>query len=419
MKKDLIFALFLILALSQAVSASGGDQLAQLGLECQPNSIIQFSATGSIDDTLLPSPADHKDNAVAPQDEPLHQVLSTNLEEKSILLDVFNAGESTSSQNITTQQPSMITAEGITPIAEVDAYKDSRPLTAQAETDELSHQALTTVIREKDNFYYVKIGGAVPLLDKTFRKFLDYGASVSCGVGQKINENLSLTVALDVMMLTGDWSISGSRESVEVASESWNPMTPSQGGQTTITAENQNPVNEGISYSSGGTYQITSSESLKQIDVHTDLYIFPITFNALYKFDQIGKISPYVGGGLGFCMATRDSDSSAIKEKYFAGPDYIIFLNNHQTVTGMLLQLLGGMSIPIYNRLKFVAEADTTWYDLKAFDPILQISMATTPTPPTIGGNDVTTYSYENPKHFGVFNEMFVVDISVGFVMPF
>jgi opacity protein-like surface antigen len=356
MKKILILVSYLILAMTQVVYASGGDQLFQSSMEGQAISLVQ---------------------------------------------------------------PSMTTAAGIMPIAGVDAYKDSRPLTAQVETDELSHQALTTVIQEKDNFYYVKTGGAVPLLDRTFRKFIDYGASVSFGVGQKINENLSLTVALDVMMLTGDWSISGSRQSVEIASESWNPMTPGQGGQTTITAESQNPVNEGTGYTSGGTYQITSSESLKQIDVHTDLYIFPITFNALYKFDQIGKISPYVGGGLGYCMARRDSDSDAIKEKYFAGPDYIIFLNNHQTVTGMLLQLLGGMSIPIYNKLKFVAEADATWYDLKAFDPILQISMATTPTPPTIGGNDVTTYSYENPKRFGVFNEMFVVDIAVGLVMPF
>ena len=356
MKKDLIFASFLILALTQVVSASGGDQLFQSSMDGQAISFLQ---------------------------------------------------------------PSMTTAASITPIAGAASYKDSRSLTAQAETDELSHQALTAVIQEKDNFYYVKTGGAVPLLDKTFRKFLNYGASASIGVGKKIDDNLSLTVALDVMMLTGDWSIGGSRASVEVASESWDPTTPGQGGQTTINAEDQNPVNEGIGYSSGGTYQITSAESLKRIDVHTDFYIFPITLNALYKFDQIGKISPYVGGGLGFCMATRDSDSKAIKEKYFAGPDYLILLNNHQTVTGMLLQLLGGMSIPIYNKLKFVAEADATWYDLKAFDPILEISMATTPTPPTIGGNDVTTYSYENPKHFGVFSEVFVVDIAVGLVMPF
>ena len=356
MKKDLIIASFLILALAQVVSASGGDQLPQSSMDGQAISIAQSS---------------------------------------------------------------MMTAAGITPIAGVAAYKDSRPLIAQAETDELSHQALTAVLQEKDNFYYVKTGGAVPLLDTTFRKFIDYGASVSFGVGKKIDDNLSLTVALDAMMLTGDWSIGGSRASVEVASESWDPTTPGQGGQTTINAEDQNPVNEGIGYSSGGTYQITSSESLKRIDVHTDLYIFPITFNALYKFDQIGKISPYVGGGLGFCLATRDSDSKAIKEKYFAGPDYIIFLNNHQTVTGMLLQLLGGMSVPIYNKLKFVAEADTTWYDLHSFDPILEISMAKTPNPTSIGGNDVTTYSYENPKHFGVFSEVFVVNIAVGLVMPF
>ncbi len=82
--------------------------------------------------------------------------------------------------------------------------------------------------------------------------------------------------------------------------------------------------NLGIGYSSEKEVLITSSESLKRIDVHTDLYLFPITVNALYKFHPIGKITPYAGGGLGYCMAIRDSDSRAIKSKYFLGPDYRI-----------------------------------------------------------------------------------------------
>ena len=358
MKRKLIFVIFLILASAQVVSASEGDQPTLATHHGQTISTGQPPATDALGDTLLPTSLDHKD-------------------------------------------------------------KDSQTMVAQAETDDLSHQALAATVDEKNMFYFVETGGAVPLLDKTFREFLSYGGSVSIGVGQKIDKNLSLSVSLGVTMLTGDWSIKGDRKSVEVASEEWAPGYFGQPGQTTINAEALPAENLGTGYSSGGVYQITSSESLKQIDVHTDFYIFPVTLNAIYKFDQIGKISPYLGGGLGYCIATRHSDSKDIMNKYFAGPDYLITLNNSQTVNGMLLQLLGGMSVPIYNKLKFVAEASTTWYDLKTFDPILQISIATTPNPPTIGGNDVTTYSYENPKHVGVFSEVFVANFAVGLVMPF
>ena len=150
--------------------------------------------------------------------------------------------------------------------------------------------------------------------------------------------------------------------------------------------------------------------------MHTDLYLFPVTINALYKFQPIGKISPYVGGGLGYCLATRDSDSRALKSKYFEGPDYDITFNNSQTSKGLLLNLLGGVSIPVYQNLTFVAEANTTWYDLKSFDPILEISIK---TPSKLVGNDVTTYSYETPKRIGVFTQEFVGNISIGLVMPF
>jgi opacity protein-like surface antigen len=358
MKKKLVLAIFLILASALVVSASEGDQSTSATQHGQTISTGQPPATDALGDILLPTFLDYKD-------------------------------------------------------------KDSRTMLAQAEADDLSHQALVAAVDEKNMFYFVTTGGTIPLLDRTFREFLSYGGSVSIGVGQKIDKNLSLSVSLGVTMLTGDWSINGDRKSVEVASEEWNPGAFGQPGQTTITAESLPAANLGTGYSSGGVYQITSSESLKQIDVHTDFYIFPVTLNAIYKFDQIGNISPYLGGGLGYCVATRHSDSKDITNKYFAGPDYLITLNNSQTVNGMLLQLLGGISVPIYNKLKFVAEGNTTWYDLKTFDPILQISIATTPNPPNIGGNDVITYSYQSPKHVGVFSEVFVANFAVGLVMPF
>jgi opacity protein-like surface antigen len=368
MKKVIVFASLLILASTHIISASEGDQLPQLIMEGQTISSQLSSPATDLSDTLLPAPSDHQANDITKPDTVL---------------------------------------------------KNSQALVAQAGTEDLSHQALAAAIQDKDRFYFIKTGGAVPILDKSFRQFLDYGASVSFGAGKHINENLSVSVSLNIVMLTGDWSIGGDRKSIEIAEESWAPGLINQPGQTIINAEDLPGENLGIGAHSEGTYQITSSESLKQIDVHTDLYLFPITVNALYTFHPIGKITPYAGGGLGYCLAVRDSDSRAIKSKYFIGPEYNIAMNNSQTSNGMLLNFLCGLNIPIYKKLTFVAEANTTWYDLKTFDPILEISFKTPQTPPNIGGNDVTTYSYETPKHIGVFTQELVGNFSVGLVMPF
>jgi opacity protein-like surface antigen len=375
MKKVILFAWLLILASTNIISASEGDQLPQSTMEGQTIS-SQPSSTTDVSDTLLPAPSGHQAN------------------------------------DITKPQ-----INGTTPSDTVQ--KNSLTLVAQAGTEDLSHQALATAIQDKDRFYFIKTGAVVPILDKDFRQFLDYGASVSVGAGKHINENLSVSVSLDIVMFTGDWSIGGDRKSIEVAAESWAPGIINQPGQTTIIAEDLPDTNLGIGYHSDAEGIITSSESLKQIDVHTDFYLFPITVNALYKFHPIGKITPYAGGGLGYCMAIRDSDSKALKSKYFSGPDYDITLNNSQTSNGVLLNFLGGLNIPIYKKLTFVAEASTTLYDLKSFDPILEISIKTPQNPSNLGGNDVTTYSYEEPKRIGVFTQEFVGKFSVGLVMPF
>ena len=77
-------------------------------------------------------------------------------------------------QAISTRQPPATDAFGDTLLPTFIAYKDKdrQTMIAQAETDGLSHQALAATVDEKNMFYFVKIGGDVPLLDKTFREFL-------------------------------------------------------------------------------------------------------------------------------------------------------------------------------------------------------------------------------------------------------
>ncbi len=346
-------------------------------------------------------------------DDISHQALATEIQGKSIL-NVFASSRAADNQTLSAQQSSITGPAQSDPTA-----KGKQLLIAQKGSDDLSHQALATAVKDNDRFYFIKTGGAVPIFDKTFRSFLDYGASVSLGAGKKFNENLSLSVSLGMMLLTGDWSVGGDRQSIEIAAEEWAPGIYSDPGQTTIIAEELPEENLGIGYHSEGEAIITSAESLKRIDVHTDLYLFPITLNALYKFHPVGKITPYAGGGLGFCMATRDSDSRALKSKYFNGPEYGIRLNNSQTRNGMLLNFLGGFNIPVYKNMTFIAEANMTYFDLKNFDPILEISVKRPQNPSNLGGNDVSTWSYEDPLRIGVFSQEFVGNFFIGLVMPF
>jgi opacity protein-like surface antigen len=358
--------------------------------------------------------ADSKKSAQTDPDDISHQSLSTEIQGKGFL-NVFASSGAVDNQTLLVQQSS------ITGTVQSDpAKKNNQLLIAQNGADDLSHQALaSTIIQQKEMFYFIRTGGVVPIMDKSFRNFLDYGASVSFGAGKKMNENLSLSVSLDMMLLTGDWSIGGDRHSIEVAAEEWAPGIYSDPGQTTIIAEDLPTENLGIGYHSEAEAVVTSAESLKRIDVHTDLYLFPITVNARYKFNPIGKITPYAGGGLGFCMATRDSDSRALKSKYFNGPEYGIRLNNSQTRNGLLLNFLGGVNIPVYKNMTFVAEANMTYLDLKTFDPILEISVKKPQNPSNLGGNDVSTWSYEDPMRIGVFKQEFVGNFSIGLVMPF
>ncbi|HOO46719.1 MAG TPA: hypothetical protein PLP82_06395 [Deltaproteobacteria bacterium] len=303
------------------------------------------------------------------------------------------------------------------PVFKGITLQNDQTLLAQSDSDELTHQALTPAMFPHDMFYFVSASGSLPVLDETFRDFIDYGATVSFGTGKRISEKLSITATIGVSMMTGDWSIKGDRESIEVAAEEYYPGIVTEPG-VVITPEDLPDENLGTSYHSEAEATITSSESLESIDIHTDLYLFPVSINALYRFKHTDKLNAYAGGGLGFCVATRDCDSGAIKEKYFSGPEYKVSLNKSQTVTGLLVNLVAGVNIPVYENMKFVAEASTTLYDLKAFDPVMEISF-TKPNPDWYEGSDLTQWSYEDPLRVGVYKEVYVTNISAGLVMPF
>lgn len=295
--------------------------------------------------------------------------------------------------------------------------KTGATLAALTTDEELAHQTMASTLKPTDMYYTVSAGAMIPLVDHTFREFVDYGGMVKAGIHKRMDDRLTLSATFGVGLLTGDWSVGGSRQSLSIAAEEYYPGYIKEPG-TTITAEDLPESNLGTSYHSEAEATVTNAESLKSIDVHTDLYLFPVSLNALYQVKQSSTFNAYVTGGLGFCTAVRDCNSKALKEKYFSGPDYRARLNDSQSVTGLLVNLGGGMRFPVYERLTFVCEASATLYDIKAFDPVLEISF-TKPNPNWYPGSDLSQWSYENPKHIGVFKEAYVANVTAGFVIPF
>lgn len=176
---------------------------------------------------------------------------------------------------------------------------------AQGEAEELSHQALATAVQATDLFYVVSAGGTLPVLDSTFRDFVDYGAMVSFGAGKRVTEKLSITATIGVGMMTGDWSVSGDRQSILVAVEEYYPgYISGPGAGIVITPEDLPDENLGISYHGEAEAVIISAEALKSIDVHTDLYL-PGCAQCTLPDQAEGHIRHVCRGGLGFCVATR------------------------------------------------------------------------------------------------------------------
>ena len=283
------------------------------------------------------------------------------------------------------------------------------------ETILLSNVETEPAKRESDRFYFIKAGGSYAFYDEDFREFVDFGGAISVGVEQEVTEKLSARITLDLLMMKGDRRTGGDRESIVAAAEEYYPGYVGDD----ITAEDLPDVNLGTSYFGGGEAVVISAESLQNIDVETTLYLLPITFNAVYWLHkEEEKMSPYIGGGLGFCLARREAESRAIKEKSFEGPEYRIDFNESQVVTGLLLQFFAGIEIPFKDNIKLVAEANTSLYSLRNFDPILEISYKTE-NPDWYEGSDLSTWSYETPLEIGVFQETFISSVMIGIVIPF
>jgi len=265
--------------------------------------------------------------------------------------------------------------------------------------------------------YFAKAGAIFAIHDDTFRDFLDYGPAISAGIEREMNEKLSLRFSIGFEVLKGEWSIAGNRESIFLAGEEYYPgFVPGPG--ETLTAEDLPDVNAGTSIIIHAEGIVTSSESLQRIDADTTLYLLPLTINAKYWLHKDKKVNPYVGGGIGFCYARRDVDSSAVKEKFFNGPEYLIELTETQYTFGPVLNFVAGIEIPLKNNMRIFAEANTAIYDLKRLDPIFEISYKQT-DPGWYGGSFISSWSNENPVEIGVFNYEIASSVMIGLVVPF
>jgi len=263
--------------------------------------------------------------------------------------------------------------------------------------------------------YFVQAGGVLPISDDDFREFVDYGASITLGVKKQIMDKVSLVPTIGMLLLNGDWSMEErGREPILGGSGTYYPGYPDAAG-----AEDLPDENFGLGWSEGAEGHILSSELLQQVDLKTSIYILPVALNVVYRpHEGAKKINPYVGGGLGVCVAWREVESRTLKEKYYEGPNYRLTFNDNQTVTGQLIQFFGGIEIPFGGNMKFVADLSTTFYDLKRFKPILSIS-TNRPYPAWSDGQEPTTFSYEESLDIGVFREEWVSSASIGLVVPF
>jgi len=262
--------------------------------------------------------------------------------------------------------------------------------------------------------YSIKTGGAVAIHDEDFRDFIDYGVSLNYGLKKKVRDKLYFFPSIGFLMLKGDWDTSNDSQSILIESESYFP-----GYSEDISAEDINQVNYGSGYMSEGEAVVTSAEFLRSIDLSTSMYIVPITFNAVFQPNEGGKkFNPYIGGGIGFCIVRRDVESRVLKDKYFDGPEYQITLDESETIPGQVLQFFAGFEMPFHKNVKLVAEATTTLYGLKNFDPILEIAYKR-PNPAWYEGSDLLSWTLEDPIEVGVFHEEFVTSLSIGLVVPF
>ncbi len=278
-------------------------------------------------------------------------------------------------------------------------------------------------IMPRDRTYFFETGGSLPIYDTDFREFVDHGASITVGMRQRFNfipgltltRDLFISPSIGLVILNGSWSMDGSRDNIYINSETWYPGYD----DGTVTPETINDENLGEGNIINAEATVLNQEQILHLDLKTSLYIIPISLNFMMRPHAAdNKISPYFGGGIGFCIAKRDVESRTLKEKIYENNTYRLTFSDKQTVTGQFLQLFAGIEIPVFKSMKFVAESSTALYGLKNFDPIVKIESKGLPSP-YFQGDDVINSVPEDPLEIGKFNEEFVTSLSLGLVIPF
>ncbi len=329
-----------------------------------------------------------------------------------IIISLFFSCAETHASDLLDRALSLVSASSVT------AEKKDTTLTEQEQIlVRPSHTSKIAVSQEKS--YFVSTGGAFAIHDDDFTDFLDYGATISLGMKKRIMDKLSFMTVLDLTMLQGDWDFSRSRDVIRIEPEVYYPGHVPDNPEQVITVEDLPDENLGSGYHSEGEAIVISAELLKNVKFDTTLYLIPITFNLVYELHGAEKkINPYFGGGLGFCLARREVETRGVKEQYLEGPEYLINLDDDETVFGQLLQVFAGVEIPVKKDIKIVLAASTAVYSLKRFDPILEISHRN-PDPAWYGADDMLSWSNEDPLQIGVFKDEFISSLSIGVVMPF
>jgi len=113
------------------------------------------------------------------------------------------------------QEMLMPPQETASPPAAPDAFPKEEDLLIQATGSKADPM-------HKVRSYLVQAGGALPIYDEDFRDFLDYGASVTLGVKQKVVPRLYITPTLGLVLLNGDWDMNENRGVIAFEEQSYN-----------------------------------------------------------------------------------------------------------------------------------------------------------------------------------------------------
>ena len=249
--------------------------------------------------------------------------------------------------------------------------------------------------KDKDKYFLVKFGWVKAIYDDDLRDYVDNGESVSFGVEKKLTKSVSFIAGVDLMRVAGNYHYSGQR------------------GVIVSYPGEYSPGDTGEHYWGGGTLIIRNSASLRELDMDTTMYLMPVTLGFVRRMEKKSKVTPYVSGSIGYCFARREVDGTAIKEKEYEGPLYMIPIEDTDTENGMAFQVTGGIEIPTRKGRRFIAEAKVSFLDLSDFDAVVEkVLPGYMPWVPP--GTTQTFEYYEAPYAFGDLSEVWMLSLMIG-----